>query len=252
VASTNEPRSIDNVLLAALRVALNEPDEQRLYKSVRQSGLFDPREQTDAAQRALRERLLEVTRTEARGGHSTEWVRLTPTGVRFVHAHDAPRAVLRELQSSLQSSRDGMPEFLASMQSQLHELAERVAGDVKRIAHRLDVLSARVEEALKKVDAPAPVLANGVASVVPWASQAMTYLDLRSQAGGEDCPMPELFAALRETRPDLSLREFHDGLRRMAEFRSVTLKPLTEPPDRLSQPEFVLLDGPRVLYFVSR
>jgi hypothetical protein len=145
-----------------------------------------------------------------------------------------------------------MPEFLASMQSRLHELSERVAGDVQRIAHRLDALSARVEEALKKVDAPAPVLANGVASIVPWASQAMTYLDLRSQAGGEDCPMPELFTALRETRPELSLREFHDGLRRMAEYRSVTLKPLTDPPNQVAQPEFVLLDGPRVLYFVGR
>lgn len=248
----DDSRSNDDVLLAALRVALNEPDEQRLYKSVRQSGLFDPREEAEAAQRALRERLLDVTRTEARGGHATEWVRLTPAGVRFLHAHDSPRAVLQELRSSLQLSRDGMPEFLASMQSQLHELADRVAGDVRRIAHRLDMLSARVEEALKKVDAPAPVLANGVASVVPWASQAMAYLDLRSQAGGEDCPMPELFAVLRENRPELSLREFHDGLRRMAEYRSVTLKPVTDPPNQLAQPEFVLLDGPRVLYFVSR
>lgn len=252
MASDNETRTVEQTLLAALRVALNEPDEQRLYKSVRQSGLFDPRDDAEAAQRALKEQLLEITRTEARGGHATEWVRLTPAGVRFLHCHDSPRAVLKELQASLYSTQDNLPKFLASMQSLLHELAERVADDVRRIAHRLDVLSARVEEALKKVDAPAPVLANGVASVVPWASQAMAYLDLRSQAGGGDCAMPELFAALRESQPGLSLREFHDGLRRMAEYRSLTLKPLADPPELLAQPEFALLDGPRMLYFVSR
>jgi hypothetical protein len=251
VSADHDERSEDQALLAALRQALAEPGEQRLYKSVRHPGLFDAR--GAAADRALRDRLLEIVRTELRGGHTTEWARLTPAGVRYLHAHDSPRAVLQELRTALQTSREGVPAFLDAMQQQMQGLTERLVGDVGRLVHRLDTLSVRVEEALKKVDSPGPALVNGVARAVPWAADVLTYLDQRVESGAtSDCPMPELYAAVREHRPELSLTDFHAGLRRLAEYRAVALKPFAGPPERLSEPEFALLEGTSVLYFVSR
>src|SRR5205823_7890135 len=127
-SADHDTRSEDQALLAALRQALAEPGEQRLYKSARHPGLFDAR--GGPADRALRDRLLEIVRTEARGGHTTEWVRLTPAGVHYLHAHDSPRAVLRELRTALQTSREGVPAWLDGMQRQMQELTERLVGDV--------------------------------------------------------------------------------------------------------------------------
>jgi hypothetical protein len=255
VSADHDARSEDQALLAALRLALAEPGEQRLYKSARHPGLFDTRTGANAAaaERALRDRLIEIVRTESRGGHTTEWARLTPAGVHYLHAHDSPRAVLQELRTALQTSREGVPAWLDGMQRQMQDLTERLVGDVGRLVHRLETLSMRVEEALKKVDAPGPALVNGVARAVPWAADVLMYLDQRSESGSaSDCPMPELYAAVREHRPELSLTDFHDGLRRLAEYRAVALKPFTGPPERLTEPEFALLEGTSVLYFVSR
>ena len=46
----------------------------------------------------MRDGLLEIVRTEESGKLTTEWVRLTPAGVSFLHAHESPRAVLEALE----------------------------------------------------------------------------------------------------------------------------------------------------------
>jgi hypothetical protein len=250
VSTEHDSSADDSKLLAALRQALTEPGEQRLCKSVRHPAQFD--ERGPEAERALADGLLDIVRTEARGGHTTEWVKLTPAGVRLLHAHDSPRAVLAELRDALRTSREGVPALLDNLHGQLHDAIQRMTGDVARLVHRLDTLSARVEDALQKLAAPAAPPLNGVAQAVPWAADALRYLDQRSEAGAGDCPMPELFAALRDERPQLTLGEFHAGLRRLAEVHSVQLKPFTDSPKQLNQPEYALLDGASVLYFVSR
>jgi hypothetical protein len=245
----------DSALLAALRKALAEPAEQRLYRRGKHGGLFKTRSEATvaAAQRALHDGLIEVVRTESRGKLPTEWVRLTPAGVHYLHAHESPRAVLEELRRALRLSRSGAPALIDAIDRKIGNVADQLTGDVRRLVQRLDALATRVEEALRRVDAPAAALANGVAHAVPWAAEALHYLDERSQSGpASHCPLPELFAAVRERRPNLSLREFHDGLRRLTEFRALTLEPFAGPPDQLLQPEFALLEGARVLYFVRK
>jgi molybdenum-dependent DNA-binding transcriptional regulator ModE len=251
VTTDSDSRSEEQTLLAALRTALAEPAEQRLYKSARHPGIFD--ERGPAPERALHDRLIEIVRTETRGGHTTEWARITPAGVRYLHAHDSPRAVLQELRATLQVSREGLPAWRDAFERQMRELTARLADDMHRLVHRFDALSQRVEEALKKLDAATPALVNGVAQSVSWAGDALTYLDQRVASGAAaDCPMPELFAAVREHRPELSLTEFHDGLRRLADYRAVALKPFAGPPERLTEPEYALLEGASVLYFVKK
>ncbi len=87
------------LLLDALKRALVEPGEHRLHKSGKLDGLFPSRtgSSAEAADRALREGLLEVVRTEVRGKSAFEWVRLAPRGVDFLHEHESPVRALREL-----------------------------------------------------------------------------------------------------------------------------------------------------------
>jgi hypothetical protein len=246
---------VAEALIDALKLARAEPAEQRLFKSGKLLGLFAGRSGSagEAAERALREGLLEVVRTDAKGKAATEWVRLTPRGIDFLHSRESPTAVLQELRDALRASREGVPVWLVQVQTELSALAARVAEDTQRLLHRLDTLSTRVEEALRRADAAGPLLPNGLAESVPWAVDALAYLDRRREGGtAGHCPLPELFAALCGQRPELSVTSFHDGLRRLYDRRAVQLLPFPGPPNELPQPEYALLDGAAVLYYVTR
>jgi hypothetical protein len=64
--------------------------------------------------------------------------------------------------------------------------------------------------------------------------------------------LPELFLALAERQPDLSVQAFHDGLRRLHERRALRLMPFTAPAHELPQAEYALFDGTTVLYYAAR
>ena len=119
--------------------------------------------------------------------------------------------------------------------------------------HRLEVLSQRVEEALRRADAVVPPLPDGTANTVPWGLDALAYIDKR-RAGGtlSPCPLPELFKALREGHADLPVKDFHDGLRRLHDRGALRLLPFTGPFNEMLEPEYALPDGPAMYYYVTR
>jgi hypothetical protein len=246
---------ITEVLLDALRRAIAEPTEQRLFRSGKLPGLFTGRTSVyaEAASQALRDGLLEVVRSETKGKVTTDWVRPSPRGVLFVHEHESPLRPLEEVRDLLRVSREGIPVWLAEMRHDLQALVAKVAGEAERWSHRLDVLGQRVEEALRRTDAGKTEGANGSAKAVPWALDALTYLDRRQTGGAAGhCPLPELFAALRLQHDALSMTAFHDGLRRLADHRALQLYPFQGRADELPQPEYALLDGATVLYYAGR
>jgi hypothetical protein len=240
-------------LLEALKQALAEPGEQRLYKSGKLEGLFASRTGVsgEAATQALRDGLLEVVKTETKGKTTVEWVRLTPRGVDFLHEHESPVQALRDLQAVLQVNREKMPLWLAELQGEIHRVSQRLAEDVQRWTHRLEALSQQVESALRRIDEDQAKQDGG--EQVPWAQEALGYLDRRRTGGGaEECPMPELFAAIREQQADLTVTAFQDGLRRLQDRRVVRLLPFTDPISELPEPEYALPDGDTMYYYVAR
>lgn len=242
---------ITEVLLAALKQALAEPGEARLFRSGKLPGLFPSKggANAEAAARALRDGLLEMVRTEMKGKTAVEWVRLTPRGVNFVHESESPVQVLRELREELRTGRDGVPAWLARVRQDLLDAGDRVTEEVRKFAQRLDSLAARVDEALKRAAAAQPAVSDGLAQAVPWAADALAYLDRRPPG---DCPLPELFSALRERHADLSLTAYQDGLRRLYDRRLLQLRPFEAPADEMPQPEHALLDGAAVFYYAAR
>src|SRR5262245_30310945 len=126
---TNDKETV--ALVQALKQALAEPGEQRLFRSGKLTGLFASRSGAngDAAALALRDGLLEVVRSEVRGKTTIEWVRPTPRGVNFVHEHESPQRVLEELRSVLQTTRASVPGWLAEMRQDLQAMAARLAED---------------------------------------------------------------------------------------------------------------------------
>ena len=67
---------LTQALVEALKQALSDSAEHRLFRSGKLAGLFAGRAgvNAEAAAQALRDGLLEVTRTETKGKTTTEWV----------------------------------------------------------------------------------------------------------------------------------------------------------------------------------
>src|SRR6266851_7466589 len=150
----------NEALIAALKHALTEPGERRLFRSGKLDGLFPSKRgaAAEAAASALRDGLLEISRTEIKGKISHDWVKITPKGVEFLHARESPLAVLRELQTTLRTTRAGIPVWLDGLQQQFQTVTQGMKDELRRMVQRLDALADRVEEALRRADAIGPAV----------------------------------------------------------------------------------------------
>lgn len=208
------------VLLDALRLAA-AGGEHRLFRGGKLPGLFPSRggPTAEVALAALAEGHLETVRTEVKGKVVTEWVRATPKGVRLLHDTDSPEAVVRELTAAVTLTRRELAGF-----------GERVAGQVGELAARLDALTARLDAAQRRADLSA------LSERTVWADSALRYLDCRP---GVPCPLAELFRAVGDEHPGLTLADFHAGLVRLHDARALRLT-ADGPAD---DPEYAVLVG---------
>jgi hypothetical protein len=239
------------ILLAALKAAIAEAKDHRLFRSGKLAGLFPSRAgvSAEAAGLAVREGLLEAVRTETRGRLFTEWVKATPRAVMFVHEHDSPKSVLREFKSVLDAARAGVPAWMAEAKAEVATLSGRFEARASAILAKLDDLAARVEAALRRAEMNAPAVAEPISRVVPWAVEALEYLDRRLVTGAAgDCPLSELFHAVRVKFPELTLTAFHEGLRRLHDVRALRLASTAS----MTEPEYAVVVGGRLMYAAGR
>jgi hypothetical protein len=249
---------VEETLVDALKQALAEHGEQRLFRSGKLAGLFSGRTGAagDAAALALREGLLEIVRTDAKGKTSVEWVKVTPRGVSFLHEKESPVQVLRELLEMLRVNQEGVPGWLAGIQQSLKTLDARLVEETQRWTARLEALSRRVEEALRRAHVALPAMSDGMAAIVPWGVDALTYLAQRQQCGASgaaaSCPLPELFKAVNRQHAALTVEDFHTGLRRLHDRGSLKLLPSGQAVNELQEPEYALIEGASVYYYATR
>lgn len=244
---------VTETLVTALKQALTEPSEQRLFKSGKLAGLFPGRTgaSAEAATRALRDGLLEVSRRETKGKTVIDWVRITPRGVAFLHEYDTPERVLQALRASLHDARAEVPLWKTELLQSVQAMGQQLAEESRRFSERLEALARRVEEALRMLAHNRPGVPEFLTTEVPWALDLLAYLERRREEP-YGCALPELFTAVVALHPALSITDFHHGMRRLQEHRVVRLLPFRKPPEELPQPEYALLDGADVLYHASR
>jgi hypothetical protein len=264
---------VTQVLVAALARALETPGEHRLYRAGKLDGLFPGRTgaSAEAARAALDGGLLERARLETRGKTEIEWVRITPRGVEFLHEHESPITALHDLLAVLRGNQNAVPVWLDEMRGVLRNLDERLTADAGRWLQRLASLESRVAETLRRLEAAGPLLPDEIARAHPWAIDALNYLDHRRTvsrgadatqgpsltlpARGADatrlaCPLHELFAAVKDHHPALSIAAFHDGLRQLHHRKALLLRAAED--GQMTHPEYALLDGTCVYYLAVR
>ena len=251
---TPDPRRTE-LLLDALKTAVAVPGEHRLFRAGKLAGLFPSRAGTSAAAAlvALSDGLLETVRTETRGKVVTEWVSGTPKAIGFVHDNDSPKSVLREMREVLHAARSGVSPWMTEARSELAALSARFDEHAAATLKRLDDLAVRVEDALRRAEAERPAVSESVGKVVPWALDALEYLDRRKESGAtDDCPLPELFHALRVKTPALAVAEFHDGLKRLHDVRAVRLTAAGQSAWAITEPEYAAVVDGQLMYWVGR
>lgn len=242
----------DALLLAGLRAALSG-DEHRLYRSGKSDGLFASKSGPagEAAELAIREGLLEYARTETKGRFEIEWVRLASKGVEYLYQHDSPRAILDEMRQMLATAQSGVPIWQDEILKSLEKLATHITDQMARYLDKLESLSKRVDEAVRRADVT-PDLSKALQELIPWGVDALAYLDHRRLGGASNnCPMPELFGAVRGKHSTITIRDFHDGLRRLADNRAVKLSAWAGP-GAIPQPEYAMMAEGHLVYQVSR
>ncbi len=248
--SVPDPRRIE-LLLDALKPAIAVPGEHRLFRAGKLPGLFPARAglAAEVALQAVRDGLLETARTETKGKLVTEWVRATPRAVLYVTENDSTRSVLRELKDVLNATRAGVPSFLADAKAELAVLSANFESRAAEMLTRLDDLAKRCEAALRRAETTGSAVAEPVARVVPWAIDALEYLDRRGASGAAGaCSLPELFHAVCLNSPDLTLPTFHDGVKRLHDVRAVRLMSAAE----MDEPEYAIVVDGKLVYLVGR
>lgn len=240
------------LLVDSLRAGIDRA-ETRLYRAGKIPGLFSGKTSQNAelARQAVAEGLIEIVRADVKGKAPIEYVRVTAKGVDFVLQADSPVRAVEELKALLELNQQGAPVWVAEMQRQVDDLARRFAFEMEAIRSRLDAAMSRVNETLRRVEKFGPPAPEGAAGALPWAHDAIEYLDQRELSGLNDrCALPELFNHLSRREEELTLRDFHSGLRRLHDRGLVRLFPADERGPM--EPEYALLDGASVFYFAAK
>ena len=94
-------------------------------------------------------------------------------------------------------------------------------------------------------------LLNDDRSSTGWHADVLTYLERRHETALNDCPLPTLYEIARRADGDVTLGQFHDGLRDLLERGQIYLHPWTGPLYDLPEPSLALLVGHEIVYYAS-
>jgi hypothetical protein len=237
-------------LLEALKIGAQAAGEIPMYRRGKAPGLFAQRTRTNAeiANQAVADGLVEVARVEAIGKTSIEWVRVTPAGMAYLFDSESPTRALDEMREALALNQQGLPKWAAQMRGRIDELATQVSAEVAAMRERLDQMATQVAEAIERMETKKTAVS---AATAPWGGEALAILDRRRQVGlGLRCPLTDLFSALKEHLPELTIKDFHAGLRQLRSAKAIALLPSSSNEDTPG-PECALLDGASVYYYVA-
>jgi hypothetical protein len=238
-------------LLEALKFGAQAGGEIPLYRRGKSPGLFAQRTRIAAeiASQAVADGLLETARVEANGKASIEWMRVTPKGFKFLLDSESPARALDELREALAANQQGLPKWAAELRGRIDELATQMASEVAAMRERLEQMSKTVADAIERLEEQKT---HGPAAFVPWGHETLDLLARRRQVGlGTRCPLAELYAALKEHYPELTIKDFHAGLRQLRASKAIALLTGNDADDTPG-PECALLDGASVYYYVAQ
>ena len=232
---------LSNLLIDALGRAALAPAGTPLIGSKSAPGLFPasaPARQ--AAQRARDEGLIRLIAADPAGKPERDLYAATDAGLTFLLRQTSPKQVLEDLARAVEGRHSQIDNLLAVARETQAELVA-----IQGLLARLSAPQTYATGVLDKASTPV----NQVPGTPDWLGDVRQLLAEWDTTG--DCPLPELYGRLLAAHPDLSIGQFHDGLRALHEREQVYLHPWTGPLYALPEPAFALLIGHEIAYYAS-
>ncbi|HLW65838.1 MAG TPA: hypothetical protein VKS79_11000 [Gemmataceae bacterium] len=230
------------LMFDALARAVAEPAGLPLFNVKSASGLFPPSAAArQIAQRCKDEGLLRVLALETGGKQPREICAITDKGREWLLSQASPRQVLEDFVRVLEDRQ----KQIAELQTATRNLAASVESLQSTVQQ---ILPATIEA---HHNGPNTSLACTATSAAGWTIEVSPMLEQWHANNAGDCPLPELYRNIKGARSDLSIGNFHDGLRLLHEQHQVYLHPWTGPLYQLPEPPYALLIGHFVAYYAS-
>ena len=258
--------SVEDLVLEALERAVGDAVPRPLHGTKANPGIFLAKTAPakEAAQRCLEGGLIEK-RGEQKGkgkGKPVELFGIAPAGVAYLLQNDP---VLRLMQAAsggvenLGRAAGACQQTLEQVQRQLGQLRETMVGAAARlqppdVGRMLQSLQQSKSSGQERV--PAGASSHQAAGPAKLDQELELHLIKHLRGQKQQSPMrpvelPQLYRFARSLRPDLSLGQFHDVLRRMAAARQIRLSPFTQAMYQLPEPECAMILGREVMYYVD-
>ncbi len=233
------PKADENaILLTALACALADPTPRPLLGTKAKPGIFvggTPLIKS-CAQRCVDQGWIEPTGGfEGQGRARKPLYHITAKGSAHVLEHGPVAETLREMLLAL----DGNTRRI-----------ERVQTETAAAADLTRAQTAAVRELLARTMHPAaPPSLPSATSDTAWATKALRYLaEHRQRQAYGRCTLAELY---QHTAGSLSLGQFHDSVRQLAEQGKIGLHPFTGAAYQLQDEHYALVAGQEIKYYVD-
>jgi hypothetical protein len=213
-----------------------------------------------------------------KGKTRKELYRLAPAGLQAVLAKSDPTALLAALAESVRRLEErasripvGIEVASEAIRLQLEEFAGELRKDLTTAFRPLETMPAALEElktalakTLEKVkpvdlDALSKALAGNQQppagpprKEASWGEEVVRIVAEQKQRNAfQRLTLPQVFERLRALHPDLTLGQFHDGMRRLHEEKRIRLGPYTQALATLDDPRNALYLDREVKFYVE-
>jgi len=241
----------------ALTELLADPAPRVLHGSRTLLGIFKGGSQKEkaAAKWCLDNNWLEPTGASVGKGKSQkELYRLTSEGLKSILAHGDASKLLRRLQESVEQLSVQVGDVVSALQASLPALKSAISQLGERLKPPdLDELrrlaSATALPESSKQQRPA---ATSAGERMDWGKEIVKMVSEQKQRNAfQRLTLTVIYQRLRASYPELTLGEFHDGLRRLQEQRRILLGPYTQALATLDDARNALYLDREVKYYVD-
>lgn len=262
----------DALALAALGRLLGDPAPRVLHGGKGTAGIFTAASTPEKAAAKLcldNGWLVKAGELPGKGKAKKELYRISPAGIQAILAQSDPTALLESLRAGLERIEARSGEMIREVRENLVTALETVRttmlGALEPLTplKELSQMKLNLSEVLARVK-PVNIadILDRVPAVAPPASPGLddnSWLDSVPRMAAEQrqtnpfqrLTLSQAFERLKAERPNLSVGQFHDGLRRLHQENRIRLGPYTQALATLDDPRNALYLDREVKYYVE-
>jgi hypothetical protein len=216
---------MEQLILEALERAVADAQPRKLHGTKANPGIFlsSAAPAKAAAQHCLKLGLLEQRGVQKSRSTTVPLYGPSPAGVQYLLEHDPVQQTLAATQSGVESltrATIDCQQALTHVQQNLTLLREVISAAAARV---------QPPKVLAPTPSASPPPAGAADGLNALQSELVVYLQQqRRQSPLRPVELPQLLRFARSRHPALTLGQFHDLVRRMAEARQIRLSPFTQ------------------------